>query len=105
MIQVNITVTGMVKIHRYNDERGLRQFKKEDIQRELEKLEFENKEIQRELKEFNRYLLMVKTIGLGSRKDYRVDLYMDVISFGRQKPEISILGNYPLYNMLKKFIE
>ena len=105
MIQVNIKVTGMVKIHRYNDDRELRSFRKEDIQNKLESLEFESKEIQKELSEFNRILLMVKTIGLGSRKVRRVDVYLDGMSFGRKKPEITIMGNYPLYNMLKKFIE
>lgn len=105
MIQVNIKAVGLVGIYRYNDEREVRKFKKEDILEKLEKLEFTNKEIQQELKAFKGHLLMVRTIGLGSRKDNRVDLYIQPTSFGRKRPEISILGNYPLYNMLKKFIE
>lgn len=105
MIQVNIKAVGMVGIYRYSDEREVRKFEKEDILKKLEKLEFTNKEIQQELRDFKGHLLMVRTIGLGSRKDNRVDLYMQPTSFGRKRPEISILGNYPLYNMLKEFIE
>ena len=104
MIQVNYRADGIIGIYR----EGMREVKKipkKIIQQNLETTKFESKEIQQELKYFNGVLPMIRTIELGNRKQKRVDLYITIASFGRKMPEISILENYPLYNMLKKLIE
>ena len=104
MIQVNCRVEGMIGIYK-EGMHEVKKISKEIIQQNLEKLEFESKEFQQELKFFGGILPMVKTIGLGSRKQKKVDLYTTITSFGKKKPEISILDNYRLYNMLKQLIE
>ena len=104
MIRVNVELTGTIGIYC----EGMNEVKKTSkilVQKSLEKVEFENKEIQQELKYFNGLLPVIKTIGLSSRKEKRVDLYMATTSFGAKKPEISITGNDQLYNMMKELIE
>lgn len=123
MIQVNWRVEGMIGIYK----EGMHEVKKipkkiiqqklenesKEFQKKLEfeskefqkELKFESKELQQELKIFSGILPMISTIGLGSRKQKKMDLYMTMTSFGRKTPEISILNNYLLYNMLKELIE
>ena len=104
MLQVNVRLIGTIGIYC----EGMNEVKKISkilVKKNLEKVEFENKEIQQELKYLSGLLPVIKTIGLSSRKEKRVDLYMATTSFGAKKPEFSIMGNYPLYNMLKKLIE
>ena len=112
MIQVNYRADGIIGIYR----EGMREVKKipkKIIQQKLEneskefqkELKFESKELQQELKIFSGILPMISTIGLGSRKQKKMDLYMTMTSFGRKTPEISILNNYLLYNMLKELME
>ena len=105
MIEANIKVEGTVTICYYAGNQTLRKVEKRKIKDKLEQLEFTSKEIQRELNEFGRYLLMVKTIGLGSRKKGQIDLYLELFSFGKKKPEFTITENFPLYKMLKEFIK
>ena len=100
MIQVNDRADGIIGIYR----EGMQETKKipkNAIRQKLEALEFENKELQEELKYFNAFLPMIKIIRLGNRKEKKVELYKDAISFGRKEPDIKITGNYPLYDMLK----
>ena len=104
MIRVNVELTGTIGIYC----EGMNEVKKISkilVKKNLEKVEFENKEIQQELKYLSGLLPVIKTIGLSSRKEKRVDLYMATTSFGAKKPEFTIMGNYPLYNMLKELIE
>lgn len=105
MIRVNnCRADGTICIYR----KGMYELKKIEkniIKKKLETLNFESKEFQQELKFFYGVLPMIRTIGLGSRKQKQVDLYIEFNSFGRKTPEISILENYPLYNMLKSLIE
>lgn len=105
MYRTNIELIGKVGIYCYEDDGTLQKFDKKDVQKKLGKLKFESKEKQQELRMFSHDLLTVKIIGLGSRKDYRVDLYMDAIRFGCKNPDFRITNNSRLYNMLKKFIE
>lgn len=104
MIQVNARVSGTVGVYKSGMAQVSR-IPKIDIQQKVEELHFENKEGQQELKIFIGLLPVVKTIGLSSNKQQRVDIYIASTSFGRKRPEISIAKNYPLYNALKKFIE
>ena len=104
MIRVNVELTGTIGIYC----EGMNEVKKTSkilVQKSLEKVEFENKEIQQELKYFNGLVPVIKTIGLSTPKEKTVDLYMASTSFGAKKPEISITGNYQLYNMMKELIE
>ena len=100
MIQVNCRVEGMIGIHK----EGMKEVKtvsKKIIQQKLEAMKFENKELQEDLKYFTAFLPMIKIIRLENRKEKNIELYKDAISFGRKQPDITITGNYPLYNMLK----
>ena len=97
-------VTGKVGIYCYEDDGTLRKFDKKAVQKKQGELKFKSKEEQQELRMFSHDLFTGEVIGL-SRKNYQVDLYMDSIRFGSKKPDFWITGNYPLYDMLKKFIK
>lgn len=106
MIQVdkNIRVVGTIGIYKV----GMEQVKKIDkivVKQNLEKLHFESKERQQEQKIFIGLLPVIKTLGLGTNKEPKVDVYLDATSFGRKKPEIRITENSSLYLVLKKLIE
>ena len=95
---------GMIRIYR----EGMQETKKisqDAIQQKSKTLKFEDKDQEEERNYFNTYLPMMKIIRLGNRKEKKVEVYMNTISFGRKEPNIRITENYPLYNMLKKFIE
>ncbi len=104
MIQVNSRAIGLVRLYKEGMSE-VKKVEKEQIQKKVEEIQVENKEMQLELTLFIALLPTVKTLGLGNRKEKRVDIYIDSTSFGRKKPEYIIAGNYPLYNMLKKLIE
>ena len=104
MIQVNVRVIGTVGVYKEGMEQ-VKKIGKTVIQQKVEELHFENKEGQQELKIFIGLLPVVKTIGLSSNKEQRVDIYIASTSFGRKRPEINITKNYPLYKALKKLIE
>ena len=106
MIQVdeNIRLKGVVGIYKV----GMEQVKKIDkilVKQNVEKLHFESKERQQELKIFIGLLPVIKTLGLGTNKEPKVDIYLDATSFGRKKPEIRITENSSLYRALKRLIE
>lgn len=103
MFVVNIKATGIVGIHRYTDRGRLKYFKKEELQREIEKIQFEDKEKQKEIEKFSEKLPILKVIGLG--EDGKVDLYIEFARFGSKKPEYVILENYTLSNKIKHFME
>lgn len=107
MMEVNFEIfrgDGMIRIYR----EGMQETKKipqDAIQQKSKTLKFEDKDQEEERNYFNTYLPMMKIIRLGNRKEKKVEVYMNTISFGRKEPNIRITENYPLYNMLKKFIE
>ena len=107
VMEVNFEIfrgDGMIRIYR----EGMQATKKipqDSIQQKSEMLKFEDKDQEEEWNYFNTYLPMMKIIRLGNRKEKKVEVYMNAISFGRKEPNIRITENYPLYNMLKKFIE
>lgn len=104
MFQVNVRTVGTVRIFCKGKEK-IKIISKEDIQKELEKVQFQNKECQRDIEKLNLVFPFIEVISLSCRKDKIIGLYKSLTSFGEKKPEIIITGNYPLYNMLKKLIE
>lgn len=104
MIRVNIRATGQIGIYC----KGMQEIKKipkECVQQELERMQFDNKECQRDIEKLNTLIAFVHVIGLTSKKEKEIGIYVSPTSFGRKRPEITITGNYPLYNMLRKLIE
>ena len=104
MFQENVRATGEVRIYCKGMEK-IRKISKEYIQEKLEKLEIQNKECQRDIEKLNLIFPFIEVIVLSCRKDKTIELYKSLTSFGAKKPEISITGNYQLYNMMKKLIE
>lgn len=102
MIRVNEEMRGDVRIY-YNSK--LRRVPKKELKEKFDKLKFENKEMQKEMQYISYNLQFIEYLAIGDNKAKCLDVYFTVISFGSKKAEVTIEGNYILYNFLRKLMQ
>lgn len=101
MIRVNVKIEGEVKIHN-EDKKQIIRIKKSKIKDLVEKISFESKEAQRDIEKFMMFLPLMNTLGIGSKKDKSIKIYIDPLRFGSKRPEYEIVENYLLYKTLER---